>query len=275
MQLTKPFNNFETTYWRTAANVSLTFIPSDDRLHGACSKKDPMAAERCDRHVQDPSVTIKNTCGLDLISLWREARSAVVHFDKSEGGTGFAVCSDKVNDCVIVTANHVVEGADQVAFQTLGSPKELSGKVIARDMDNDIALVKPDSNWSPANGLHMAPRGETITENSPVFVIGHPAGLPDQFISPGIVTNPARRISSEVQNGDHPVLNPLIESNTATMGGNSGSPLFDVHGHVIGVAIKANFSSQNHSGAREDNLRTLSTPISCVEALQRTISSPK
>jgi S1-C subfamily serine protease len=139
-------------------------------------------------------------------------------------GSGFVI--DTRGD--IVTNDHVVAGATgiRVGFSEGGS---YPAKIVGTDPSTDIAVVRVNA---PSPALHPLAFGNSsaIQVGDPVYAIGNPFGL-DRTMTAGIVSALGRDI--EAPNGF--TIPNAIQTDAAINHGNSGGPLLDRFGHVIGV----------------------------------------
>ena len=124
----------------------------------------------------------------------------------------------------IITNNHVIEGADEIKVR-LSDKEEYDAKIIGRDVKTDVALIKID----PPKGLPVAELGNSdeLKVGEWVMAIGNPFGL-DQTVTVGIVSAGGRRIGA----GPY---EDFIQTDAAINQGNSGGPLFNMRGEVVGV----------------------------------------
>ncbi len=144
-------------------------------------------------------------------------------------GTGFIV--DKSG--LIVTNKHVVsnERADYSVFTSDG--KEYQAKVVARDSLNDIAFVKIEGNDLPVATLGDS---EDLQLGQTVIAVGYALGQYENSVTSGIVSGIGRNISaSDSFGGSSEVLDDVIQTDAAINSGNSGGPLVDISGQVIGI----------------------------------------
>ena len=132
-------------------------------------------------------------------------------------GSGFVL----TNDGYILTNSHVVEGASEI-YVTLTDKREFKGKVIGSDDRTDVALVKIE-----ATGLPKLQIGDSkaIRVGQWVLAIGSPFGL-ENTVTAGIVSAKSR------ETGDYL---PFIQTDVAVNPGNSGGPLINMKGEVIGI----------------------------------------
>ena len=129
----------------------------------------------------------------------------------------------------IVTNAHVVEGASSVLVR-FGDSKTARARVAGRDPSTDIALLLVDP-----EGLRLRPlelgSSKGVQVGDPTVAIGNPFGL-DRTLTTGVVSALQRSIPS-LQAGF--TINNVIQTDAALNPGNSGGPLIDARGKVIGV----------------------------------------
>lgn len=134
-------------------------------------------------------------------------------------GSGFIISADGL----ILTNHHVVEGADEIKVR-LTDNREFTGKVLGSDAKTDIAVVKIDAKDLPY--LTMG-NSDELKVGEWVAAIGSPFGL-DNTVTSGIVSARSRKLPS-----DQYV--PFIQTDVAVNPGNSGGPLFNMKGEVVGI----------------------------------------
>jgi S1-C subfamily serine protease len=142
-------------------------------------------------------------------------------------GSGFLI--DKQG--TILTNNHVVAGADEVVV-TLDDERSFSAKVLGNDPATDVAVVKIDK---PPADLRPAALGDSdqVGVGDYALAIGNPLGL-GQTVTMGIVSAKNRSLGTRL--GDiEPRYQDFIQTDAAINQGNSGGPLFNFRGQVIGV----------------------------------------
>jgi len=137
-------------------------------------------------------------------------------------GSGFIISGDGY----VLTNNHVVDGADTVTVR-LQDRRVLTAKVVGSDPQYDIALLKVD----PKGGLSPVSIGDsrTLKPGQWVLAIGSPFGF-DYTVTQGIVSAVGRNLGSQ----DQPYTS-FIQTDVPINRGNSGGPLFDLQGRVVGV----------------------------------------
>jgi serine protease Do len=134
-------------------------------------------------------------------------------------GSGFIVSPDGY----IVTNAHVVDGASEVTVK-LTDRREFTAKVIGADKRTDIALIKIDAKNLPALDL-TAPPG--VKQGEWVIAIGSPFGF-ENSVSAGVVSGVHRALPGGQ-------MTPFIQTDVAVNPGNSGGPLLNAAGQVVGV----------------------------------------
>ena len=132
-------------------------------------------------------------------------------------GSGFIISADGY----VMTNAHVVDGADEV-YVTLTDKREYKAKIIGADKRTDVALVKIDGSNLPR--LTMGDSSK-IKVGEWVIAIGSPFGL-DNTVTAGIVSAKARETGEYL---------PLIQTDVAVNPGNSGGPLINMRGEVVGI----------------------------------------
>jgi serine protease Do len=158
----------------------------------------------------------------------RQRNHGVMHAQ----GSGFLVSSDGI----VLTNAHVVDGAKEVTVK-LSNHREYKAKVLGADRSSDIAVLKIDAHDLPtvqlgdSNQLHVGDY---------VLAIGEPFGL-EETATAGIVSAKGRSLP-----GDGYV--PFIQTDAAVNPGNSGGPLFDANGNVVGINAQIYSNSGGYQG---------------------------
>lgn len=147
-------------------------------------------------------------------------------------GSGFIISGDGF----ILTNAHVLEGAKTVSIG-LKDRRELKARVVGVDRPTDIALLKVDANELPVVQLGNS---NQLKVGQWVLAIGSPFGL-EQTATQGIISALGRSLP-----GDSYV--PFIQTDAAVNPGNSGGPLFNLDGRVIGVNSQIYSNSGGYMG---------------------------
>jgi serine protease Do len=145
-------------------------------------------------------------------------------------GSGFILSADGY----VLTNAHVVEGADDITV-TLTDRREFKGKVIGADRRTDVALVKIEASALPTVKVGDPNR---LRVGEWVVAIGSPFGL-ENTVTAGIVSAKARETGEFL---------PFIQTDVAVNPGNSGGPLLNMRGEVIGINSQIFTTSGGYNG---------------------------
>src|SRR5262245_27621586 len=160
-----------------------------------------------------------------VVNVTAEQRAGTGRFSPQPGqgavgrGSGFIITSDGY----ILTNNHVVDGATRIGIR-LDDGREMDARVVGRDPQTDLALVKID-----AANLPVIPLGDSsaLRVGEPVMAVGNPFGL-EQTVTTGIVSATGRVIGEGAYDD-------FIQTDASINPGNSGGPLINARGEVIGI----------------------------------------
>jgi serine protease Do len=164
-------------------------------------------------------------------------------------GSGFIVSSDGV----ILTNAHVVENANEVTVKT-SDHREFKAKVLGSDKTSDIAVLKVDAKNLPTVRIGNS---DQLNVGDYVLAIGQPFGL-EETATAGIVSATSRALP-----GDGYV--PFIQTDAAVNPGNSGGPLFDSSGAVVGINSQIYSNSGGYQGV------SFAIPINLAQQVQEQI----
>ena len=132
-------------------------------------------------------------------------------------GSGFILSADGL----VMTNAHVIDGADDV-YVTLTDKREFKAKVVGADKRTDVAVLKIEAKTLPAVRIGDVSR---LKVGEWVMAIGTPFGL-ENTVTAGIVSAKARDTGEEVR---------FIQTDVAVNPGNSGGPLINMRGEVVGI----------------------------------------
>ena len=140
-------------------------------------------------------------------------------FQSHSLGSGFIISTDGY----ILTNSHVVDAADEITVK-LNDKREFKARVIGADRRTDVALIKIDAAGLPA--VRFGDPGK-LKVGEWVVAIGSPFGF-ENSVTAGIVSAKGRSLPQENYV-------PFIQTDVAVNPGNSGGPLFNMRGEVVGV----------------------------------------
>jgi S1-C subfamily serine protease len=157
-------------------------------------------------------------------------------------GTGFIVRSDGV----IVTNQHVIEGAQSVTV-TLPEPdgRTLDATVVATDQQHDLAVLRVDATGLPTVALGNS---NDLQLGQQVVALGYALGLKGgPTVTSGIVSSLDRTIDVQDPNAasGSRTYADVLQTDAAINPGNSGGPLIDLSGHVVGIDSAGSSSAEN------------------------------
>ncbi|MGE7137055.1 DegQ family serine endoprotease [Luteibacter sp. NPDC031894] len=149
-------------------------------------------------------------------------------------GSGFIISADGY----VLTNDHVVDDADEVKIR-LQDRRTFTAKVVGKDPQYDIALLKIDGKALPTVTIGDS---RTVKRGQWALAIGSPFGL-DATVTHGIISAVGRNLGS----GDQPYTS-FIQTDVPINRGNSGGPLFNLQGQVIGINSQIYSTSGGYQG---------------------------
>ncbi len=161
-------------------------------------------------------------------------------FDSSAAGTGIIVTKDGY----ILTNKHVINGASSVTVVTDDGTSYDNVEVVATDPLNDVAFLK----IKDVDDLSPATLGDskTISVGQQVIAIGNALGLYQNTVTSGIISGTGRSITASDSTGTNTeTLSDMIQTDAAINSGNSGGPLVNAAGQVIGINTATSASAEN------------------------------
>ena len=176
-----------------------------------------------------------------VVTIATEQAGASDPFTGSAGSTGSGSGFVVSGDGLILTNNHVINGAATIQV-TFEDGRQLAGTVVAADAPNDLALVRVSS--SGLTPLALGDPGAALV-GEVAIAIGSPLGTFSDTITQGIVSGVGRSIDVGVAGSRGSLhLTGLIQTDAAINPGNSGGPLLDAAGQVIGIVTASASNSQ-------------------------------
>ena len=159
--------------------------------------------------------------------------------DTGSGGSGFIISEEGY----VVSNYHVVEGSSRLSVITHDN-QSYDAKIVGYDAANDVAVLKVE-----AAGLQAAKIGssDALIVGDQVVAIGHPLGNKAATLTVGYVSAKDQSVTT-----DGSIIN-MLQTDAAINSGNSGGPLFNMHGEVIGIT-SAKYSGTTSSGASIESI---------------------
>lgn len=149
-------------------------------------------------------------------------------------GSGFVLTADGY----VLTNHHVIDGAQSITV-TLSDGTEYAAQLVGSDAVSDVALLKIDGQNLPAVSIGNS---DNLEVGDQVAAIGNPLGELTSTQTVGYVSAKDRSV-----NTDGTIIN-MLQTDAAINSGNSGGPLFNMNGEVVGITT-AKYSGSTSSGA--------------------------
>ncbi len=163
------------------------------------------------------------------------------------GGSGFFVTSDGY----VVTNCHVVEDSSASYTVVDSDGKKYTAKILAKDPTMDVAILKV----SGKNFKYLTfGDSDKIKLGQTAIAIGNALAEYQNSISKGIISGLSRSITASDTSGNTEQLEGVIQTDAAINLGNSGGPLLDIRGNVIGVNVAIDSEAENISFALPGNM---------------------
>lgn len=187
------------------------------------------------------------TSGLSAVTIYNQTKSSVVLIT-TDGGQGSGFIYDSQGH--IVTNNHVVEGAATITVTFFDGSTETAQVIGTPDVYSDLALLKVDNLPAQSGPFHIRNSTQLLV-GEPVYTIGNPFGLTSSMTS-GIVSQLGRLLKLSdfgvpPPEGDFSIAD-VVQFDAAVNPGNSGGPLLDSYGSVIGVTFAIETGNASISG---------------------------
>ncbi|PUB30188.1 putative serine protease PepD [Promicromonospora sp. AC04] len=207
----------------TAGAIALT-----DNPNNAASLAD--VGQSTSQNVPVASSTVENPNWTAVTSAVQESVVAIQVESQAGGAEGSGVVLD--SDGRVLTNNHVVADATTVQV-TLSDGRVYDADIVGTDPTTDLAVVQisdPPSDLKPATFADSS----DVVVGEPVMALGNPLGLANTATT-GIVSALDRPVTASAEDGSEQVVTNAIQIDAAVNPGNSGGPLFNASGEVIGI----------------------------------------
>jgi S1-C subfamily serine protease len=174
----------------------------------------------------------------------RTLRSAPSPFDVDPGpqqsestGSGFVIDADGL----ILTNAHVIDAATEIQV-TFSDSRTVNATPVGKDADTDLALLRVDGEGEDLQPLELGD-SSTVQVGDPTIAIGNPFGL-ERTLTTGVVSALQRRLTAP----SGFAIDDVIQTDAALNPGNSGGPLLDATGRVIGINSQIATGGEGGSG---------------------------
>ncbi len=186
--------------------------------------------------------TMPAVVSISVFKCFKEIEKKIlIDIDTDNGGSGFFV--DKKG--IIITNKHIIPGLKAEYIIITNDNKKFKAEILARDPINDVAVLKiigtqknfPIIKLGDSSKLEL---GETV------IAIGNALGMFKNTVSTGIISGLSRSITARTDSKS-PIqeMRGLIQTDAAINLGNSGGPLINIKGEVIGINTAAIFQAEN------------------------------
>jgi putative serine protease PepD len=196
--------------------------------------------------------TTSSSAPLSVSTIYKNAHQGVVKIVVTQASSGFPFGSDQGSQAQgsgfvydkkgnVITNEHVVSGGGTIKV-VFSDGSSYPAKLIGSDKSTDVAVIKVSA---PATKLHPLPLADSdaVQVGDGVIAIGAPFGL-DETVTSGIVSALHRQMTAPNQF----TIDDTIQTDAAINHGNSGGPLLDVHGRVIGITSQIQSDSGGNEG---------------------------
>jgi S1-C subfamily serine protease len=184
----------------------------------------------------------------------------------SAAGTGIVLSSSGE----VLTNNHVIQGATSIEVVVPGTTHRYAAQVVGYDASADVAVIQ----LSGASNLKSATLGDSsqVTTGQAVKALGNAGGTGTLTPATGTVTGVAKSITVSDDRGGSARLTGLIETDAALQPGDSGGPLLNSNGQVIGMDTAASTGFTIRSAGASDSY---AIPINTARTVAKQIESGK
>jgi len=181
-------------------------------------------------------------------------------------GTGMVISKDGE----VLTNAHVISGATSITVTVVTTGTTYTAKVLGSDTTRDIALLKLEN----ASNLETVVLGDSssVQTGDAITAVGNAGGVGGEpSVSPGQVTALDQSITvNDASNGDQGQLSELIQTDAGLQPGDSGGPMYDADGKVIGINTAADAGR-----VRQGSQESYAIPIDTAESIADQIRSGK
>ncbi len=210
---------------------------------------------------------------LDIPGIVKKVDPAVVDITSNLAGQGGVAAGTGMvltSSGEVLTNNHVIDGASSVTARVAGQSRSYTATVVGADPTDDVALLR----LNDAAGLTTVSSGDSsgVSVGEQVVAIGNALDLQGPpTVTQGIVTAVNRSITAGDPTGNSERLTGLIQTDAPLSPGNSGGPLVDSAGQVIGMNTAADVVAPQEAGSSVG----FAIPINRADAIAQQIQAHK
>jgi putative serine protease PepD len=181
------------------------------------------------------------------------------HTRDSDVSTGSGFLVDGRGD--VLTDYHVIDGADRTQGVTVEFENHVTRRagVVSVDPGSDLAVLHVDTHGLPAVAPLRLGDSTTVRVGDPTLTIGNPFGI-DRTLTSGIVS----ALQHEIQAADGRTIDNVIQTDQPIDAGNSGGPLLNAGGYVIGINSQV---ATTANGTRPGQTLAFAIPIDTADAI--------
>lgn len=232
---------------KTSSSSSLINQATDDRNN----------TQFVDRSVSD--VVEKISPSVVSITTSTSMRTFFGNTESSGAGTGVIMTANGF----VLTNKHVVDSANEVVAITSAGEIYENVKIVFKDPLNDLAILKIEAESAEFTPIEIGD-SKTIKVGQPVLAIGNSLGQYQNTVTRGIISGVGRSITAQSQTGEFESLTDMIQTDAAINSGNSGGPLVNAGGQLIGI---------NTAVAQDANNMGFAIPIGAAKGLLKQLGS--
>lgn len=212
-----------------------------------------------------PSTTAALASDTSSVAAAVEPGLVAINTTTSQGkaaGTGMVVSSTGE----VVTNNHVISGATKITATDIGNGRTYTAKVVGYDRSADVAVIQ----LVGASGLTTVTLGDssTVKAGLTVLTIGNAGGTGTMSVATGTVTALNRSITASDEGANTERLHGMIEIAGSLQAGDSGGPMVDGSGRVVGMDTAASASYQFTTGSGQDFAIPINTVMTIAKAIE-------
>jgi len=240
-----PFGKNDHVRSQVRRSVPLAVVAALSAVLGACG----VLLMAQDGDVNQPPAAVGRTPTPQIPTIYDKLEPTVVDVTsalrynaETAEGTGFVI---NAADGLILTNNHVIRGATTVTVTLTSNGRQFPARIVGEDVSADVALLQIQG---PA-GLSTAAIGNStaLPPGSPVLAIGNQAGVGGApTVAPGVITGKGQTIqANDASSSFTETLHNMLVTNAHVAPGDSGGPLADAQGQVVGMITAAGTSAPN------------------------------